>query len=312
MYQKLYNDAFYTLSMQLTFLGTSGMLPTKERNVQSLYLEHEGTGILLDCGEGTQRQLSLAGIKPQKITTILISHWHGDHMAGLLGLLQTMDNFCSDNKQLNIYGPVGSKNYFDHILKSCSFELAMTVQIHEIQAPSITTISEIQDLTVEAINLDHSIPCLGYRVTKKDKNKILKEKLPLDLQGPLIGCLQRGEDITFKGHDIKSADVTDKKKGSSVAFIFDTRLCNACDILAMNATVLVSEAVYADALEHKAREYGHLTARQVGKVAKRSAVKKLVLTHFSQRYKTTDQLQKEATEEFVPVYCAYDFMKIKI
>ena len=298
--------------LKITFLGTSGMVPTKDRNVQSIYLDYKGEGILLDCGEGTQRQITYAKLNAQKIKKILISHWHGDHVLGLPGLIQTISNFSPEGKQLTIFGPKGSKEYFDHMMKSSDFETSLKINLIEIDAQEMTTIFENDDYLIKAINLEHSIPCLGYRIERKEQIKILKEKLPSGLSGPLIGDLKKGKEIVFNGSILKSEDYTKKEPSKAIAFIFDTKLTDACYELAEETDLLVSEAVYTSEHEMKAEEYKHLTARQVASIASQSGTKELILTHFSQRYKDVSVLEEDAKNLFEKTICAYDFMKVDL
>lgn len=290
------------------------MVPTKERNVQSIYLDYKGEGILLDCGEGTQRQITIAGLNAQKITTILISHWHGDHVSGLVGLLQTLGNFSTPDKTVHIWGPVGSKQYFHHLLHSCAFELQLHVELHEVDAPQLLTIIDASEYQIQTRNLEHSIPCLGYRFVKKPWRKIHRDKLEeLHIRpGPQVAQLQAGHSIVLQGKTITPQEVSSLEPSRVVSFIFDTQLSQGCYDLAEEADVLVSEAVYLHNLEEKAEEYKHLTAYQVAQIASQSGVQHLVLTHFSQRYKDTSELTLEAQQLFEPVTSAYDFMTVEL
>ncbi|MGM5479836.1 MAG: ribonuclease Z [Nanobdellota archaeon] len=300
--------------MKLTFLGTSGMVPTKERNVQSIHLDFRGEGILFDCGEGTQRQLSLANINPQKITTILISHWHGDHVSGLIGLIQTLGHFSDEQKTITIIGPKGSKTHFNHMINSCLFEHTLDINIIEIDAPELTTCIERDNYTIDAINLEHSVPCLGFRFVRKEYRKINTEKiLEYNIKpGPAIGLLQQGKTITVEGRKISPEEVSTLIPAKHISFILDTKLCNACYELALSARLLISEAVYTSEYEEKALKYKHMTARQAGQVASEAGAKELILTHFSQRFKDLRPLLDDAKELFENTSCAYDFMKIKL
>jgi len=117
--------------MQITFLGTSCMVPTKERNVTGLFLKYKGEGILFDCGEGTQRQMNITGINRNDVTKILISHWHGDHVGGLMGLIQTLGN-RDEPPTIDLYGPKGTKEFIKHLYKGCVFEARVNLRVHEV------------------------------------------------------------------------------------------------------------------------------------------------------------------------------------
>jgi len=300
--------------MDLVFLGTSGMLPTKERNVQSIYLEHNGEGILLDCGEGTQRQMQFANLNFQKIKKILISHWHGDHVAGLIGLLQTISAFSDEDKKITLYGPKNSKKFMENMFKSCVFDNPLNLEVVELNYEELQTFYQNEDYALQAINLEHSVPCLGYKFLKKSKIKVSKTKLAKKgiSEGPHVAQLQQGKDIVFNGEKISFKDVTTQTQEKSISFIFDTKLCDACYTLTNNSEVLVCEAVYAKDLENKAEEYCHMTSYQAAQIANACGVEKLFLTHFSQRYKSVDQLLKDAQELFQNTTCAYDLMKVKL
>jgi len=294
--------------MELTFLGTSSMVPTKDRNHSSVLLEYKAEGILIDCGEGTQRQLRMIGIKPNKITKILISHWHGDHVLGLIGLIQSL-GACEYSGNLKIYGPEGTIENFEHLKKAFVFEDKIEFEVNEVKKRVFV---DTEDFFIEALPLEHGMPCLGYNFVEKDRLRI---KLPaahaLGIpEGPLLGKLQSGKPIVFKGKKINPEDVTYVVKGKKVSFISDTCLTQNCVELARDADLLVCEATYADDLEEKAEAYLHLTARQAGMIANQAGVKKLVLTHFSQRYKNTQIIEENARTVFDNVVCAKDFMKI--
>jgi ribonuclease Z len=302
--------------MKLTFLGTSGMVPTKDRNVQGLYLDYNGEGILLDCGEGTQRQITHAGLNAQKIRKILISHWHGDHVIGLPGLLQTLANFRNQEKSLTLYGPVGSKDFISHMKQSCIADAWPELDIIELDPDSSGTevFYENDDYCLEVAKLEHGVDCLGYALVKKERYNIDMQKLQsLGVSpGPHLAALHKGEDITVDGKEILASEVTTKKDSKKIAFVFDTKLTDACFDLAEGANILVSEAVYTSELEHKAEQYKHLTAKQVAQVASQCGVEQLILTHFSQRYKTSDVLLDDAKQLFENVTCAYDFYSVEL
>jgi len=300
--------------MKLVFLGTSGMVPTKDRNVQSIYLDYNGEGILLDCGEGTQRQITLAGLNAQKIKTILISHWHGDHVSGLVGLLQTLGNFSSEGKKIKLFGPKGTKEYFNNTMNSCIFENTLDIEVTELEPEGLTTFYENEEYKLQAISLDHSTPCIGYSFVKKERRKMNSKKLAEFgiKQGPLVGQLQSGNSVQVGEQLVKPSDVSEIEEPHKISFIFDTQLTDSCYDLAEGADLVVSEAVYKHDLAHKAEEYKHMTAHQAAQVASEVGAGELILTHFSQRYKEVSELELEAKDVFPNVRCAFDFMKVDL
>ncbi|MBS3095879.1 ribonuclease Z [Candidatus Woesearchaeota archaeon] len=294
--------------MQLTFLGTSSMVPTKERNQIAVFLSYGSEGILFDCGEGTQRQFKIAGISLTKVTKILISHWHGDHVLGLPGLIQTLSSMDYNGK-LEIYGPIGTKKRMESMFEAFVFDKKIDLAVNEVKSGIFFENNEFQ---LGAHHLEHGIEILGYRFIEKDNRKVdMKKVKKLGIpEGPLIGKLQQGNAVEYSGKKIMPDDVTYIEKGKVVAYITDTLLCDNCHKIAENADLLICEATYSSKLVDKSEEYGHMTAKQAGQLANKSNAKQLVLIHFSARYKNTQELEEDARNVFDNTICANDFMKI--
>ncbi len=299
--------------MELTILGSSSMVPTKERNVSSVHLEYRGEGILFDCGEGTQRQMNIAGINRNKVKKILITHWHGDHVSGIIGLIQTMGN--SDNPGgLKIIGPKETKKRMGHMRESCIFDSRTDVVVEEVRTDEKIVVEECEDYLIEAAPLEHSAPTVGYSFKEKDKLKIDLEKAKeFGLkEGPRLGRLQNGETITFKGEKIRPEDVTTTKEGRKVSYITDTRPCLGAKQLAEDSDLIITDSTYLEELKERAVEHSHMTAEEAATIASTSNAKKLILTHFSKRYTRVDKLVEEARKVFPNTEAAHDFKKIKL
>ena len=296
--------------MQITFLGTSSMVPTKERNQIAVFLSYGSEGILLDCGEGTQRQFKIAGISLTKVTKILLSHWHGDHVLGLPGLIQTLSSMDYNGK-LEIYGPVGTKKRMEKMFEAFVFDKRISLVVKEVKEGILFENNEFQ---LEAYQLEHGIENLGYKFVEKDKRKVdMKKARKLRIpEGPLLGRLQQGKAIEFNGKRIEPDEVTDIESGKKIAYITDTVLCDNCYRIAENADLLICEATYSSKLVGKSEEYGHMTAKQAAQIANKANAKQLVLIHFSARYKNTQELEEDARGIFDNVICAKDFMKIEL
>lgn len=300
--------------MELTMLGTGCMVPTKDRNVQGIYVEFNGEGILFDCGEGSQRQMNIAGINRNKVRKIFISHWHGDHVSGIIGLLQTIAN--SDNPQrVVIFGPVETRERLEYLFRSISFESKrLDIDIKELDPDGIEVAYDGAEYYVECAYMDHKIPCLGYSLVEKDKLRIIMSKAKkLGLkEGPLIGKLQQGKSVDFHGKKITPEDVATVQKGKKISFVLDTQPCENAYELASNADLLICESAYAASLEEKAIEYKHMTTKQAALIATKAGAKRLIITHFSQRYKSVRELEEEIKTFFPESECAYDFMKVRL
>ena len=296
--------------MDVVFLGTSSMQPTADRNLLGILVSQGSERILIDCGEGTQRQMKIAKIAPTKITRILITHNHTDHTLGLGGLVRNLAANQYSGK-LQIYGPKGIKKTYLYLVEALNNRLDLNVQIHEIKEGKVFS---TKDVTVNAYKLDHSTPCLGYSIKEKDKRKInlsYIKKFGL-VQDPILGKLQSGKDITYKGKKITSEKGTKLIKGKKLSVVLDTRKCDGAIKAAKSADLLICESTYGNSEEMKATDRKHLTAGHAAEIAVESEAKKLILTHFSQRYKSVNSLKREAKKIFKNVICAEDFMKVKV
>jgi len=296
--------------VEVIFLGTSSMVPTKERNQSSVLIRYKNHGILIDAGEGTQRQMKIANIPLTRITKILITHWHGDHVFGLPGIISSL-GASEYAKILEIYGPKGTKKFCDAMFKAFVFDKRIDLKIIEIKQGKFF---ENDDFILEAMELDHGIPTLGYNFIEKDKRKIdIKKIKKLGIpEGPLLGKLQDGKSIELKGKKITPEETTYIIKGKKISLIADTAPCKNCYKLAENADLLICEATFSSKLEEKSEEYGHMTAKQAALIANKANVKKLLLNHLSARYKTPQEIVEEAQTYFHNSKVAEDFMKIKV
>ncbi len=298
--------------MQITMLGTSCMVPTKERNVSSFFLSFQTEGILFDCGEGTQRQMNITGIKRTKVTKILITHWHGDHVAGIPGLLQTIAN-NEEPPTVDIYGPQGTKEKMELLQKVFVTEAKVKLRVHDLDPEGIQRFFEDDDFALECAYMKHGTKTLGYSFIEKDRRRINTDYLnKIGVKdGPHLKKLQKGQPIEYKGKKIDVDDATYIVEGKKITYVPDTRPCNNAIELAEMADVLIIEATYTTDMEEKARAYKHLTAREAAWIANQAGVKQLVLTHFSQRFKNSQQIEEDARDIFDKIICAEDFMKIK-
>lgn len=299
--------------MKVVFLGTSSVYPTKKRNHQSVALKYGPETILFDCGEGTQRQMKFAGLKLSKVSKILITHWHGDHVLGLPGVLQSLA--MQDREEpIEIWGPKGSKKRIKHLLKAYAVDFPFSIEVHEVKNKKVQIVDEELKYEIFAAPLSHPTKCLGFAFKEKDKRKIdidYLKKFGLE-DHPIIRKLQEGKNIEWKGNKIKAKDATWMKKGKKLAYVVDTSENDNIVDLAKKSDLFICEATFLNELKEKANERGHLTAKQAGALAKEAKVKKLIITHFSQRYPVSKPLVNEARGNFKNTYAAKDLMEVTI
>lgn len=301
------------MKIPIYFLGTGQAIPTTKRNHTAILLSYANENILVDCGEGTQRQFRKAKINPCKLTRILITHWHGDHILGLPGLLQTLA-LNGYNRTLHIYMPKGTRHYMEQIFRMFIFEGKIKYEIHECQEGKIL---ETKDFILEAEKMNHGTPCLAYSFIEKDKLRINKEKLSkLKIKGKIISQLQQGKGITWQGKKILAKSLTYFQKGKKISFIMDTGINENAVKLAENSDLLICESTFLENSENGkklAKEYKHLTASQAATIAKKSKSEKLILTHLSQRYENKEKLiLNEAKKIFKNVSIAEDLDKVEV
>lgn len=289
------------------------MVPTKQRNVSSVFLSFRTEGILFDCGEGTQRQMNIAGIKRTSVTKIFLSHWHGDHVSGIIGLLQTMGN-DEEPPKVEIFGPEGTMDHMKSLMNACVFESRVDLKVHELNPDGIEKCYEDKDFYVECAYLKHTTPCLGYSFIEKDRRRIKMDYLRKAgvKEGPHLKKLQEGSSIVYKGKKVDVEEATSSVKGKKISYVVDTRICANAVELARNADILICESAYTHSLEEKAMKNKHLTAKEAATIANSADAKKLYLTHFSQRYKNVQEIEEDARSVFDNVICAEDFMKINL
>ena len=265
-------------------LGTASQAPTRRRNHNGYMLRWDGKGILFDPGEGTQRQMQFAGVTASQIDQICITHFHGDHCLGLPGVLQRM-TLDQVSHLVHVHYPAENAEVFERLRYAALYQDDQ-LRLAERPVEADGLISDEPSTRLETRRLSHTVPAYGYRLTEPDGRRMLPDKLAAaGISGPDIGRLQReGRLATGEGRTVFADEVSELRPGQRFAFIMDTGLCDAAFALAEQADLLVCESTFADADTALAREYRHLTAGQAGRIAAESRARRLVLTHFSQRY----------------------------
>jgi ribonuclease Z len=298
---------------ELVVLGTASQAPTRARNHNGYLLRWDTDGLLFDPGEGTQRQMLFAGVTATQITRICITHFHGDHCLGLPGVLQRM-SLDRVPQLVDVHYPGQNQAVFDRLRHAALFRDVLNLR--ERPVTQAGTIASTPAFRLDAQPLSHSTPTFGYRLAEPDGRRMLPDRLAaLGIAGPDIGRLQREGSLPAAGRQVTLEEVSEPRRGQRFAFIMDTRLCDAAFALADQADMLVCESTFADTEAALARDYGHLTARQAGRIAEEAGARRLVLTHFSQRYDPADgqRLAGEAASAFGgEVVLARDLSRIPV
>ena len=267
---------------ELVVLGTASQAPTRSRNHNGYLLRWDGEGFLFDPGEGTQRQMLFAGVTASQVTWICITHFHGDHCLGLPGVLARMALDRVPHVVEACY-PAENREVFTRLRHAALFR--DVVNLRERPVGGDGTVTAGPSFRLEARRLSHGVPAVGYRLVEPDGRRMLPGRLAAaGIGGRDVGRLQREGRLMSGDRVVTLEEVSEPRPGQRVAFIMDTRLCDAAFALAEGADMLVCESTFANAEAGLAREYGHLTAGEAGRIAAESGARLLVLTHFSQRY----------------------------
>ena len=285
--------------LRLTFLGTSAAMPTAGRNLSGLALRHGRENYLVDCGEGTQRQMIRFGTGFD-VTAILFTHFHADHYIGAIGFLRTLSMLGRD-RPLDVYGPRPARRFLGGLLFAGTDPLSFEVRIHEVEPGEAV---RRDGATLEPFPVVHRIHAVGWVLREDERpgrfhpERAREAGVP---EGRLWGELQRGRSVTLpEGTVVEPSRVVDpRRRGRTVALSGDTRPCPATVEAARGADLLVHEATFGDSEQARAVETTHSTAREAARVAREAGARRLVLTHLSTRYDADPSpLLAQATEEF--------------
>ncbi|MCS6914952.1 MAG: ribonuclease Z [Myxococcales bacterium] len=299
---------------EVIFLGTASQVPTRQRNQHALFLRWDDLGILFDPGEGTQRQMIRAGLSASQITHICITHFHGDHCLGLASLVQRISLDRVPHPVMVFY-PRSGQIYFDRLRHACIFHDRAQIVPRPLAGPADADLvaAELPQAVLIARALDHRVDCYGYRLVERDGRRMLPERLAaLGLRGARIGELVARGQVEEGGRTVRLEEVSVPRPGQRFAFVMDTRPCVGAEALADQADLLVCESTYLSSEERLAHDYYHMTAAQAGQLARRAGVRRLVLTHFSERYPHGGPLREEAAAFHDDVLAADDLITVRV
>jgi ribonuclease Z len=296
---------------QLVVLGTASQMPTRYRNHNGYLLFWGDEGVLVDPGEGTQRQLLFADVRVTRITHICLTHLHGDHCLGLPGVLARIGH-ARPGHTVHLHFPASGQPYVERLMTSSVGELALDLHLHPVSEAGIVAENGTFRLSTEL--LDHRIDAVGWRVDSPRRQHLLADRLAhYGIAGEQVGRLQREGSVTIDGRTIDLTEVSEWDDGQAAAFVLDTRWCDGALALADDVDLLVCESTFLDEDAELAERYGHMIAVQAGELAARAGARRLVLTHFSQRYTDAARFGIEAASRFDgEVIVAEDLLRVAV
>jgi ribonuclease Z len=295
--------------MKVWTVGTSSAVPSRERGLAANCVSFGGERILFDCGEGTQKTLMEEKIGLMKVSRVFISHWHADHFSGLLGLIQTLE-MEGREKPLYIYGPPRTEEFTERILDTGYFNRSYDIFVEDlVEGDEIVG----EGYRVKPFEVEHGINAFGYVFEEEKTRKANKEKM--DEYGleasPKIGKLKQGESIEWKGEKIDPEEIIEEVSGRKIVYSGDTEKCSNLIENAEDADLLIQESTCLQEIIED-RE-GHTSALQAAEIAKEAGVEKLVLSHFSRRYRGEEhKLREEAEEKFENVELGEDGKEFEV
>lgn len=284
------------MSRELIVLGTASQVPTRQRAHNGYLLRWDDQGILFDPGEGAQRQLLLAGAAASDITRICVTHFHGDHCLGLPGIVQRL-SLDRVPHEVPVHFPASGTDFLHRLRHASHFHDQALLAECPVDGDGLLATGAFG--TLSARRLNHPVESYGYRLAEPDGHRMLPERLAaLGVRGPAVGELLREGAVAVDGRRVTLAEASEPRPGQVAAFVMDTGWCEAAIRLAEGADLLVIESTFLESEAALAAEAGHLTAAQAARIATEAGVRKLVLTHFSQRHPDAAVFGEEAAAHF--------------
>ncbi len=305
-----------TSDLSIRFFGTSSAVPTKERGLSCLAVFFGNSTAFFDCGEGSQRSVIKAGLGFNKDCNIFITHMHGDHVVGLLGILQTMA-MNRREKPVGVFGPKKIVEFIKANREALNFGLTFDVLVREVR-PGLIYDEPSSKYRVYAERSEHSTLSFAYLFEEKEKpgrfhpEKAAKLGIP---EGPLWSKLQHGEEVQSPktGRTIRPDQVVEHpRKGRRIGISGDTRPTKLLEKFFRGCEVLIFDSTYSDEHEANAKENLHSTSREAATLARKARVRRLILTHFSARYRSVSHLVRQAREVFPNTIAAKDFLVYEV
>lgn len=293
--------------IDITFLGTGAAIPTLKRRHAAILIHYEGNYLLFDCGEGTQLQMTKARVSPVRLSKIFITHWHADHFAGLLPLIETL-HLSRRKEPLDIFGPEAS--YFIDTLTELSYwGIGFKIKAIDCGEKDLEKLVETDEYEIYSIKVKHTVPAVGYMLKEKDHwniNVNLASKF--GLKGKQLKIVKEEGSIKVGNRTIRLNQIAKKREGRKIVYSGDTLAFEKFFQIAKNADILIHDGTFMEPEESR----GHSPVQDVAKLAKKYGVKKLILTHFSRRYRKDKELLDAVKPIFKNVVIAEDLMKVTL
>jgi len=298
--------------MKLVFLGTSAAQPTESRAMTCICVVLEKEILMFDAGEGAQLSFLKSKLGWNKKMKIFVTHLHGDHCVGILGLLQTM-SLQNRTESIDIYGPKGIEDFLAVNLKILNFGLSFPVRIMTIKEGLVL---DDATYTIHVCEADHSIPAFSYVLQEKEKPGRFYPEKAKELgipEGKLWHELQSGKEVKVGNKTFKPSDIMgEKRRGKKIGISGDTRPTKKLEEFFKGCDYLTFDSTYSDELKDKAKDHYHSTAKEAAQLAKNAGVANLILTHFSARYDDAGQMVTEAKTVHNSIIAAQDLLEIEI
>ncbi|MBK5270722.1 MAG: ribonuclease Z [Bacteroidia bacterium] len=299
--------------LAVTILGNNSAVPAFDRHPTSQVVTIDGNNLLVDCGEGTQIQMINYKIRRSKISHIFISHLHGDHYFGLIGLINSF-SLLSHQQELHVFGPSPLQQIIELQLKVADTTLTYPLHFHTISGEALLLDNE--KITVKCFRTNHRIECYGFVFTEKKQLRKLDAEKAKEYNIPFsfYERLKNGEDYINKDGSIVKNELvtTEAQKGKTYAFCADTKYDERIIPHILNADLIYHETTYLDNFRERAEIRFHSTTRQAAMIAKKADVKKLLIGHFSSKYDTLEEFESEAREVFPKTELALEGVAYKV
>jgi ribonuclease Z len=304
---------YFAPMLAVTILGNNSAVPAFDRHPTSQVVTLDGNNYLVDCGEGTQIQMINYKIRRGKISHIFISHLHGDHYFGLVGLINSF-SLLGHQQELNVYGPAPLKEIIELQLKVADTQLCYPLHIHAITEAS--TLVDNEKLSIKCFRTNHRIECYGFVFAQKKQPRKLNpvNALAHDIPSSFYDRLKNGEDYIRKdGSMVPNEWVTEEAApGKTYAFCADTKYDESIIPHIQGADMIYHETTYLDNLRERAESRFHSTTKQAALIAQKAGVKKLLIGHFSSKYDTLEEFEQEAREVFPATELALEGVAYKV